>query len=66
MRTKTSIEAGALIRGSVRNYLKNAKFYFPDLVWEEVWSFLESDFLISGNSDTIKRIVNDLEKQLGD
>jgi len=62
MKTFYSFSAGILIRGQVRDFLKECKFHSIDIEWIETKGFLESHFTIKGSKENVGRVASNLIK----
>lgn len=54
-----SFTVGALLRGTVRRYLKEAEWHRQVSEWTEIKSFLDSTFLVRGATQST---INDLQE----
>jgi hypothetical protein len=57
-----TLEAGLVMRKSVRNYLDQFEFTYKDIEWKEFKSTLSSTFVIRGDVNALVRIKNDIEE----
>jgi len=57
-----SFSAGILVRGSVRNALRSAKFQGLKIEWIENKWFIESDFLVKGPVEDVLKFKKCLEQ----
>lgn len=61
-----TLEAGLVMRGSLRNWLKEKAFYGEVEEWTELKGFLESSFLVRGMSEAAWREFEAIEKHQAD
>ena len=59
---KFSFVAGALLRGSVRNALRSAKFQGLKIDWMENKGLIDSEFLVKGKAEDVLKFKNWLEQ----
>jgi hypothetical protein len=62
MKLILTLTAGALMRGSVRNIVKNMQFHGYDIELLENKGWIESDFKVKGDIDTIEMFKRMLQK----
>ena len=63
-KAKLTLNAGALLRQSLRRYLDNCLYSGYIDKWREAKGFIDSDFYIWGDADKLMMIKKDLERQV--